>query len=156
MTFVDGTCDGPKLEETQQPHAAIPSGDNCVANPSLEEPSSINTEVPIPEEPPIHPDHRQDQLPLEDFPPYHTSSPVRPPSDKYPTLSLREASLMRRFIQNIAPWVSISGSLFESVLDLIPLGGHLRSLVTLHHNHSAPGFAGPNGIQGSFGSCGAS
>lgn len=105
MTFVDGTSDGPKTgEETQQPPAAISSGDDRIANPSLQEPSSINTEVPIPEEPPVHPD----QLSLADFPPYHTSSPVRPPPDEYPTLSLREASLMRRFIQNIAPWVSSS------------------------------------------------
>jgi hypothetical protein len=36
--------------------------------------------------------------------PAHTSSPSAP--DGAPTFSLREASLVRRFIQKIAPWVS--------------------------------------------------
>ncbi|CAI7623923.1 unnamed protein product [Penicillium pancosmium] len=142
VTFVDATCDGPKTgEETQQPHAAILNGDDRVANPSLEEPSSINTEVPFPEEPPIHPDHRRDQLSLEDFPPYHTSSPVRPPSDEYSTLSLREASLMKRFIQNIAPWVDICDpwSHFATIIPrrALQVPMVLKAVLTLAARHEA-------------------
>lgn len=40
----------------------------------------------------------------------NTSSPQAPYPDEAPTLSLREASLMRCFIQKIAPWVSNSHS----------------------------------------------
>jgi hypothetical protein len=36
----------------------------------------------------------------------HTSSPPMPCTDEAPILSLREAFLMRCFIQKIAPWVS--------------------------------------------------
>lgn len=40
----------------------------------------------------------------------NTSSPLAPCAEEAPTLSLREASLMRCFIQKIAPWVSNSHS----------------------------------------------
>ncbi|KAJ5739102.1 hypothetical protein N7533_011886 [Penicillium manginii] len=142
VTFVNGTCDGPNTgDETQQPHTAISGGDAIITNLSLEESPSINTEVHTREEPSIHPDHQIDQLSLENIPPYNTSSPVRPPSDEYPTLSLREASLMRCFIHKIAPWVDICDprSHFTTVIPrrALQVPMVLKAVLTLAARHEA-------------------
>lgn len=61
-----------------------------------------------------------------------TSGPLSPPSGNESTLSLREASLMRYFIQKITPWVSHEPFTNEWRF-LTALGRYLRSPISLQH-----------------------
>lgn len=111
MTFVHETHDESKSGDGIQPARTSIASENLVSNSSVEQPHTMDTEGPMLEEfPQIQPDHQL--LPLGNIP-QQSSIPVSPPSDDSPVLSLREASLMRCFIQKIAPWVSDTSPRFR-------------------------------------------
>lgn len=109
MSFVHELCDGSKADsETQQAPSSVGKEPETIFNPFSGHPDSINAKSPGGEDTLIQQGHQPlPQLSLSNLSNNQSSSPISLPSEDPPSLSLREASLIRCFIQKIAPWVGL-------------------------------------------------
>jgi len=125
VSFVHELCDGSKADsETQQAPSSNGNEPVAIFSSLPGQPDPINAKSPVGEDTLIQQGHQPlPQLSLSNLASNQSSSPCSLPSDDPPSLSLREASLMRCFIQKIAPWVCLPALfvlLARKFLDLTP------------------------------------
>ncbi|KAJ5112789.1 hypothetical protein N7532_000834 [Penicillium argentinense] len=102
VTFVHETCEDSKPDDRVEPaHSSVVERHLSFASP-VEQPHGTEPAASMAEEPLIQHDHSHELSPF-----HHSGSLASSASHDSTTLSLREASLMRCFIQKIAPWADI-------------------------------------------------
>ncbi|OQE31815.1 hypothetical protein PENSTE_c001G09384 [Penicillium steckii] len=109
VSFVHELCDGSKADNViQQAPSSIENDPTAVFDSLTGQPGSTSAKSPVVEDTLIQQGHQPlQELSLSNLSHNQSSSPVSLPTDDSPSLSLREASLMRCFIQKIAPWADI-------------------------------------------------